>query len=226
MLNLLTDHWSLWGVGFLNTLTLTVLSFVIGFFVAVPVGVARSQTGTWMSRVTYAYVYIIRGTPLLVQIYLLYFGAGQFHRELRHLGLWWIFRDAYYCGLIALTLNTIAYQAEIVRGAVMAIPRGLEEAGASVTLSKLQIYRFIHLPIATARMLPAMGNELVLLLKASALVSVITVPDVLGQARYLFSETLNLSVYYIAALNYLVIVLVIEAVWRKLEGRNIWLITR
>ena len=75
-------------------------------------------------------------------------------------------------------------------------------------------------------MLPAMGNELVLLLKASALVSVITVLDVLGQARYLFSETLDLSVYYIAALNYLVIVLVIEAVWRKLEGRNVWLITR
>ena len=226
MLSLLTDNLSLWGVGFFNTLSLTVLSFIIGFFIAIPVGLARSQTGTLMSRVTYLYVYIIRGTPLLVQIYLLYYGAGQFHKELQQLGLWWIFRDAYYCGLIALILNTIAYQAEIVRGAVMAIPRGLEEAGASVTLSTLQVYRFIHLPIAMARMLPAMGNELVLLLKASALVSVITVLDVLGQARYLFSETLDLSVYYIAALNYLVIVLVIEAIWRKLEGRNIWLITR
>ncbi len=226
MLSLLTDNLSLWGVGFFNTLSLTVLSFIIGFFIAIPVGLARSQAGTWMARITYIYVYVIRGTPLLVQIYLLYYGAGQFHKELQQLGLWWIFRDAYYCGLIALILNTIAYQAEIVRGAVMAIPRGLEEAGASVTLSTLQVYRFIHLPIATARMLPAMGNELVLLLKASALVSVITVLDVLGQARYLFSETLDLSVYYIAALNYLVIVLVIEAIWRKLEGRNVWLITR
>ena len=226
MLSLLTDNLSLWGIGFFNTLSLTVLSFVIGFFIAIPIGLARSQTGTWMSRITYGYVYIIRGTPLLVQIYLLYYGAGQFHKELQQLGLWWIFRDAYFCGLIALILNTIAYQAEIVRGAVMAIPRGLVEAGASVTLSTLQVYRFIHLPIATARMLPAMGNELVLLLKASALVSVITVLDVLGQARYLFSETLDLSVYYIAALNYLVIVLVIEAIWRKLEGRNLWLTPR
>jgi polar amino acid transport system permease protein len=223
MLGLITDNLSLWGVGFLNTLSLTVLSFVIGFFFAVPMGIVRSRTGTLLSRIAYVYVYIIRGTPLLVQIYLLYFGAGQFHKELNQIGVWWIFRDAYYCGLIALILNTIAYQAEIVRGAVIAIPKGLEEAGASVDLSTLQIYRFIHLPIATAKMLPALGNELVLLLKASALVSVITVLDVLGQARYLFSETLDLSVYYIAALNYLIIVLIFEAIIRALEKRNVWL---
>jgi polar amino acid transport system permease protein len=126
---------------------------------------------------------------------------------------------------LALVLNTIAYQAEIVRGAIMAIPKSLEEAGASISLSRLQIYRFIHIPIATARMLPALGNEFVLLLKASALVSVIAVTDVMGQARYLFSETLDLSVFYIAAVNYLVIVLVAEAILRKLERRNIWLST-
>ncbi len=223
MLAHLTDNLDLWRIGFANTLSLTVLSFVIGFFIAIPVGLARSRTGTWMSRITYGYVYIIRGTPLLVQIFLLYYGAGQFHKVLSQLGLWWLFREAYYCGLFALILNTVAYQAEIVRGAVLAIPKSLEEAGASVSLSMLQIFRFIHLPIATARMLPALGNEFVLLLKASALVSVIAVTDVMGQARYLFSETLDLSVYYVAAVNYLAIVLVAEAILRKLEARNIWL---
>jgi polar amino acid transport system permease protein len=221
----LTGNLSIWGEGFFNTLSLTVFSFVIGFLIAIPVGLARSRPGTWLSKVTYGYVYIIRGTPLLVQIFLLYYGVGQFHRELRQLGLWWFFREAYYCGLLALVLNTIAYQAEIVRGAIMAIPKSLEEAGASISLSRLQIYRFIHIPIATARMLPALGNEFVLLLKASALVSVIAVTDVMGQARYLFSETLDLSVFYIAAVNYLVIVLVAEAILRKLERRNIWLST-
>ena len=219
----LTGNLSIWGEGFFNTLSLTVFSFVIGFLIAIPVGLARSRTGTWLSKVTYGYVYIIRGTPLLVQIFLLYYGVGQFHRELRQLGLWWFFREAYYCGLLALVLNTIAYQAEIVRGAIMAIPKSLEEAGASISLSRLKIYRFIHIPIATARMLPALGNEFVLLLKASALVSVIAVTDVMGQARYLFSETLDLSVFYIAAVNYLIIVLVAEAILRKLERRYVWL---
>jgi len=225
MLAYLTENMDVWSEGFINTLSLTVLSFVIGFVIAIPIGLARSRTGTWMSKITYGYVYIIRGTPLLVQIFLLYYGVGQFHKELRQVGLWWFFREAYYCGLLALTLNTVAYQAEIVRGAVMAIPKSLEEAGASISLSKLQIYRFIHIPIATGKMLPALGNEFVLLLKASALVSIIAVADVMGQARYLFSETLDLSVFYIAAVNYLVIVLVAEAILRKLEKRNVWLTT-
>jgi len=225
MLGHLIDNLDIWGIGFFNTFSLTLLSFVIGFFIAIPVGLARSQTGTWMSKVTYGYVYIIRGTPLLVQIFILYYGVGQFFKELQQIGLWWFFKEAYYCGLLALILNTIAYQAEIVRGALEAIPKSLEEAGASVSLSKLQTYRFIHIPIATARMLPALGNEFVLLLKASALVSVIAVTDVMGQARYLFSETLDLSVFYIAAANYLIIVLIAEAILRKLEKRNVWLVT-
>ena len=225
MLGHLIENLDIWGIGFFNTFSLTLLSFVIGFFIAIPVGLARSQTGTWMSKVTYGYVYLIRGTPLLVQIFILYYGVGQFYKELQQIGLWWFFKEAYYCGLLALILNTIAYQAEIVRGALEAIPKSLEEAGASVSLSKLQTYRFIHIPIATARMLPALGNEFVLLLKASALVSVIAVTDVMGQARYLFSETLDLSVFYIAAANYLIIVLIAEAILRKLEKRNVWLAT-
>jgi len=222
MLSLLVDNFDLWVEGFFNTLSLTVLSFVIGFFIAIPVGIARAQSGSWLSRISYWYVYIVRGTPLLVQIFMIYYGLGQFSQELRQIGLWGIFRDAYYCGLLALIINTVAYQAEIIRGAIVAIPKSIDEGGMSIGLTSFQIYRYIKFPIATAKMLPAMGNELVLLLKASSLASVITVNDVLGQARYLFSETLDLSVYYIAGANYLLIVLVVEAIWRKLEARNDW----
>lgn len=222
MLSLLTDNFDLWFEGFFNTLSLTVISFVIGFFIAIPVGIARAQTGSWLSRITYGYVYLVRGTPLLVQIFMIYYGLGQFSQELREIGLWGFFRNAYYCALLALIINTVAYQAEIVRGAIVAIPKSLDEGGMSIGLTPWKIYRYIKLPIATAKMLPAMGNELVLLLKASSLASVITVNDVLGQARYLFSETLDLTVYYIAGANYLLIVLAVEAIWRRLEVRNQW----
>lgn len=223
MLSYITDNLDLWAEGAFNTVSLTILSFIIGFFVAVPIGMARVKTGSFVSWLAKGYITLIRGTPLLVQIFILYYGVGQFSRELKGIGMWWLFRDAYYCGLMALVLNTAAYQAEILRGAIQAIPKGLREAGIALGLRRFKVYRKIILPIAVARMLPAMGNELVLLLKASALVSIITVLDVMGQARYLFSQTLDLSVYYIAALIYLAVVLVIEAVWRKLEARNVWL---
>ena len=176
-----------------------------------------------LSRLAYFYIYIVRGTPLLVQIFIIYYGLGQFHKEFKALGVWWFFRDAYYCGLLAFTLNSAAYQAEILRGGILAIPKGTIEAGRALGLHRFQIFRLLILPITIARMLPAFGNELVLLLKASALVSVITVRDLMGQARYLFGETFDLSVFYIAAVNYLIVVLLIEAIWRHLENRNVWL---
>ncbi len=207
----------------MNSFSLTLLGFTIGFFVAIPLGIARLKRESWLSRFAFSYIYIVRGTPLLVQIFLIYYGVGQFHKELKSLGLWWFFRDAYYCGLLAFILNSAAYQAEILRGGIQAVPQGISEAGAALGLSNFKRFRLLVLPIALARMMPAFGNEFVLLLKASALVSVITVRDVMGQARYLFSETLDLSVFYIAAANYLLVVLLIEALWRRLEGRNQWL---
>ncbi len=223
MLTHLTDNLDLWREGLLNSFSLTLLGFTIGFFVAIPLGIARLKRESWLSRFAFSYIYIVRGTPLLVQIFLIYYGVGQFHKELKSLGLWWFFRDAYYCGLLAFILNSAAYQAEILRGGIQAVPQGISEAGAALGLSNFKRFRLLVLPIALARMMPAFGNEFVLLLKASALVSVITVRDVMGQARYLFSETLDLSVFYIAAANYLLVVLLIEALWRRLEGRNQWL---
>lgn len=223
MLSHITDNLDLWIEGLQNTVSLTLLGFIFGFFAAIPLAAARLGKYRALSGLAYTYIYLVRGTPLLVQIFIIYYGFGQFHKELRALGLWWFFRDAYNCGLLAFTLNSAAYQAEILRGGILAIPKGTIEAGLALGLGRFQRFRLLILPITVARMLPAFGNELVLLLKASALVSVITVRDVMGQARYLFGETFDLSVFYIAAANYLIVVLVIEAVWRRLERRNVWL---
>ncbi len=218
-----TDNLDLWIEGLQNTVSLTVFGFILGFLVAIPLAAARLSKHKWLSRLAYFYIYMVRGTPLLVQIFIIYYGLGQFHKELKALGVWWFFRDAYYCGLLAFTLNSAAYQAEILRGGILAIPKGTIEAGQALGLHRFQIFRLLILPITVARMLPAFGNELVLLLKASALVSVITVRDLMGQARYLFGETFDLGVFYIAAVNYLIVVLLIEAIWRHLENRNVWL---
>ncbi|MCP4297237.1 MAG: ABC transporter permease subunit [Proteobacteria bacterium] len=223
MLSYLTDNLDIWAEGLANTFSLTVLGIVFGFFVAIPIAVALLGKNQPLSRFAFYYVYLIRGTPLLVQIYLIYYGLGQFHQELKSIGLWWLFRDAFNCGVIAFVLNSAAYQAEILRGGIQAVPTGVLEGAAALGLSRFQIFRKIVMPIMLARMLPAFGNEFVLLLKASAIASIITVRDVMGQARLLYAETFDLSVFYIAAINYLLIVLLIEALWRRLEGRNLWL---
>ncbi|WP_137703362.1 ABC transporter permease [Marimonas lutisalis] len=223
MLSHLTDNLELWRIGLTNTVMLTALGVFFGFFVAIPIAAARLSSNKLLSKAAFGYVYVVRGTPLLVQIFIIYYGLGQFHKELKALGMWWFFRDAFNCGLLAFTLNSAAYQSEILRGGILAVPKGVIEAGSALGLTTLQIFRRVIMPITVGRMLPAFGNELVLLLKASSLVSIITVRDVLGQARFIYAQTFDLSVFYIAALNYLIVVMIIEAIWRRLERRNAWL---
>ncbi|QGX99584.1 ABC transporter permease subunit [Roseovarius faecimaris] len=223
MLSHLTDNLELWRIGLTNTVMLTALGVFFGFFVAIPIAAARLSSNKLLSKSAFGYVYIVRGTPLLVQIFIIYYGLGQFHKELKAIGVWWFFRDAFNCGLLAFTLNSAAYQSEILRGGILAVPKGVIEAGSALGLTTFQIFRRVIMPITVGRMLPAFGNELVLLLKASSLVSIITVRDVLGQARFIYAQTFDLSVFYIAALNYLIVVMIIEAIWRRLESRNAWL---
>ncbi|MCP3890467.1 MAG: ABC transporter permease subunit [Desulfobulbaceae bacterium] len=223
MLSHLTSNLDIWVEGLTNTVMLTVLGIVIGFFVAIPIALALLKNNKTVSHIAYGYVYIMRGTPLLIQVFIIYYGLGQFHQELKDIGLWWFFRDPFNCGVTAFVLNSAAYQAEILRGGIQAVPAGVVEGGSSLGLSRFLVLKKIVMPIMLARMLPAFGNEFVLLLKASAIASIITVRDVMGQARLLYAETFDLSVFYIAAVNYLLIVLLIEALWRKLENRNLWL---
>lgn len=223
MFDLWFNFRGLWLDGIVTTASLTVLAVFLGFFLAIPIGVARAKSAGVLGWLALGYVNLFRGMPLLVQLFLVYYGLGQFNSELRALGLWWIFRDAWYCGLLALVLNTAAYQAEIIRGSLQTIPASVHETNAALNLTRWTAFRQVLLPIAFAKALPAIGNEFILLLKATSLVAIITVFDLMGQARFVFSETLDLRVYYVAALHYLVLVLAIEWVLRRMERRFAWM---
>lgn len=201
------------------TLLLVVLSIAIGAVLSVPVALGRmSATALWRS-LAYAYVYCFRGTPLIAQTFLVYYGAGTFREELSDIGLWWLFRDAFGCALLVFSMNTAAYQAEILRGAIESVPKGQREAGQTLGLPSLLIFFKIILPQALIIALRPYGNEIILMLKGSAIASIITVFDLMGETRRAFSRTFDYNTYILAALMYLVIVEGIRHLWNYLEKR-------
>jgi polar amino acid transport system permease protein len=145
------------------TVTLVGLSIVIGAVLSIPIAYARMSSNRLLSAFAYGYVYFFRGTPLIAQTFLIYYGLGQFREELQAVGLWAFFRDAWYCAVTAFSLNTAAYQAEILRGAIESVPRGQWEGAASLGLSKLQTLRKVILPQALIVALRPYGNEIVLM---------------------------------------------------------------
>lgn len=223
MIALYLDYFDRWSHGLWLTASMSTLSVLIGFLVALPIGFARSRAKGPLAWLALGYVNLFRGMPLLVLMFLVYYGLGQFNRELRAMGLWWFFRDAYFCGMLALVLNTSAYQAEIIRGSLDTISTSVLETNAALNLSRWTAFRRVLLPIAFAKALPPLGNEYILMVKATSLLAIITVFDLMGEARTIFSETLDLSVYYVAALHYLVLVLAIEWVLRRIESRFEWM---
>ena len=171
------------------TLLLTVISVAIGLAFALPVALLRLSANPFLRWPAYGYMFYFRGTPLLVQMFMIYYGSGQFVPELKALGLWGLFREPYFCALLTLTLNTTAYTAEILRGAIQAVPFGEVEAARACGMSRSLVYRRIILPKAFRYALPAYTNEVVFLFQATSLVSIITVMDLTGVARILISES-------------------------------------
>lgn len=188
------------------TLALVSISMVLGAILSVPVAYGRMSSNRILSGLAYCYVYFFRGTPLLVQTYLVYYGLGSFRVELQSVGLWDFFKDAFNCGVFAFALNTAAYQAEILRGAIESVPRGQWEGAASLGLHKLQTLRKIILPQALIVALRPYGNELILMVKASAIVAIITVYDLMGNAKLAFANSFDIQAYIWVALVYLVMV--------------------
>jgi polar amino acid transport system permease protein len=199
-----------YGPGYLSglgvTLALVSISMVLGAILSVPIAYARMSKNAVLSGLAYAYVYFFRGTPLLAQTFLVYYGLGSFHAELQHIGLWWFFREAWYCAIFAFSLNTAAYQAEMLRGAIESVPRGQWEGAASLGLHKLQIMWKVILPQAAIVALRPYGNELILMIKGSAIVAIITVYDLMGITRFTYSRTFDFQSYLWAAIIYLLIV--------------------
>lgn len=187
------------------TLFLAGVSSVSGFGLAL-VLLVLSFANQNITRAIHAYQILIRSTPLLAQLYLVYYGAGAIAPLLRDLGLWWIFKDAVLCVLIVFLINTTAYQSFILIGCVANIPRGQREAGLSLGLTSRPLIMRILLPQALRVAIRPLGNELVGMIKASSVASVITVYDLLGTTQVIYSETFNLAYLPLAASVYIVMV--------------------
>jgi len=205
--------------GLLTTLGLVAISVVCGAVLSLPLAFARLSKSRLLNGLAYCYIYVFRGTPLLAQLFLIYYGLGQFRPQLESVGLWWFFRDAWFCGLFSMTINTAAYQAEILRGAVESVPYGQHEAADSLGISKFIAFRKIILPQALIVALRPYGNEIILLIKGSAVVAIITVYDLMGETRRAFSQTFDYQTYLWAAIFYLAIVEALRHLWAWIERR-------
>lgn len=219
-------HWDLferfgWRMvdGFGITLQLTFISVALGFALAVPLALVRAFGSAPASGAAFSYTYVFRGTPILAQLFLVYYGSAQFRNELEAVGLWWLFRDAYFCALLTFTLNTAAYQTEIFAGAMRAVPRGQIEAGQAAGMGFSLIARRIIIPQAARYGLRPLGNEIILMLKASALASIVTVYDLLAVARLTFQRTYDFQAYIAAALVYVATVEVLRRVLNAVDRR-------
>ncbi|MBY4675387.1 ABC transporter permease [Marinobacterium arenosum] len=206
--------------GAVTTLELVLISGIIGSLLALPIGLARHSHRRWLNALPYAYIFFFRGTPLLVQIFLVYYGLAQFD-AVRESALWPYLREPYWCAIIAFSLNTAAYTAEILRGALGAIPKGEIEAAKTIGMRQPMLYRRIMLPRAFGMILPAYGNEVILMLKGSALASTITLLDLTGMARTIIARTYTpIEIFLAAGAIYLLISVGIIMVFRQLEKRH------
>jgi polar amino acid transport system permease protein len=187
----------------------------LGFVLAFVICRARMSRNPVVSNLAFAYISFFRGTPLLCQLYLVYYGGGEFRPFFQDAGIWWFFRDAYYCCILAFTLNTAAYQAEILRGAIAAVATGQIEAAKALGLSPWRIARHVVLPQAMLVALRPLGNELISIVKASALAAIVTLLDLMGQTRFIFARTFDFSIYLYCALIYLAIT---EAIRRAVNA--------
>lgn len=173
--------------GLVTTVNLTFLALIIGLVIALPLGILQNSKKWWINKPIWLFVYVFRGTPLLIQLYLIYYGTAQI-KGIQDSIFWHILSEAFYPCLIAFTLNTAAYTVEIIRGAIEATPKGEIEAAKAYGMSQSLTMRRVILPNALRRALPAYTNEVIFMLHASAIASVVTIVDLTGAARDIYSQ--------------------------------------
>ncbi|WP_420403653.1 ABC transporter permease [Nisaea sp.] len=201
------------------TMALAATSLFAGFFLAIGIALLRLSSFKPISAFAYGFVYVFRGTPLLVQIFLIYYGTGQFE-VVRESFVWPVLREAWWCAILALTLNTGAYTSEIIRGGILSVPFGQIEAAKACGMNALMRFRRIIFPQAIRQALPAYGNEIILMIKSTSLASTITLLEMTGIARKMISQTYKpLEIFLIAAVFYLTLVFVVTRLVAFIEYR-------
>ena len=201
------------------TLKLLSVSLIIGLFIGLFFAILRLNKNIFINKFAYGYSYVFRGTPLLVQIFIIYFGLGQIE-YLRSTVLWVILKEPYWCAIIAFALNTGAYTSEILRSAFQTIKPGIIEAGKSLGISNKVIFYKIQIPIAIRQSLPAYGNEIILMMKGTSLASTVTIMDLTGVAKYIISTTFKpIEVFIVAGGIYLFMTFIIHNVIKFFEKK-------
>ena len=201
------------------TLKLLSASLIIGLFIGFLFAVLRLNKNTFINKFAYGYSYLFRGTPLLVQIFIIYYGLGQIE-WLRSTFLWVILKEPYWCAIIAFALNTGAYTSEILRSAFQTIKPGIIEAGKSLGISSKIILYKIQIPVAIRQSLPAYGNEIILMMKGTSLASTVTLMDITGVAKHIVSTTYKpLEVFLLAGGIYLFMTFIFHNLIKYLEKK-------
>lgn len=201
------------------TIELTILSLFFGLFVGIFFALLRTSKNKLLYFISYYYSYILRGTPLLVQIFIIYFGLGQVE-WIREFMLWIVLKEPYSCAIIAFTLNTGAYSSEIFRSAFETVNIGILEAAKGLGINKINTFFKIKLPIAIKQSLPAYGNEMILMLKGTSLASTVTLLDLTGVAKHIISTTFRpVEVFIVAGSIYLLMTFIIHNFIKFLEKK-------
>jgi arginine/ornithine transport system permease protein len=207
--------------GLVTTIELLLLSLFFGLLGAIPLGVMRASSRRWLAWPVWAYTYVIRGTPMLVQLFLIYYGLAQF-AVVRESIFWPWLSNAWLCAVLAFAINTCAYTTEMIAGAILATPHGEVDAARSFGMSGAQLMRRIVLPSALRRCLPAYSNEVIMMLQGTSLASIVTLLDLTGAAREMNSRFyLPFEAFVTAAVFYLALTFVLVALFRRAETR--WL---
>ncbi|AQL38677.1 ABC transporter permease [Pseudomonas syringae] len=219
--NVIWDSLPLYFGGLLMTFKLLAISLTFGLLAALPLGLMRVSKNPWVNMPAWLYTYVIRGTPMLVQLFLIYYGLAQFS-AVRESFFWPWLSSATFCACLAFAINTSAYTAEIIAGSLKATPAGEIEAARAMGMSKAKMYRRILLPSALRRALPQYSNEVIMMLQTTSLASIVTLIDITGAARTVNAQFyLPFEAYVTAGVFYLCLTFILVRLFKIAERR--WL---
>nr|WP_100548351.1 MULTISPECIES: ABC transporter permease [unclassified Pseudomonas] len=219
--HLILSSLPLYASGLLVTFELLLIALALGLLLALPLALMRVSRSPLVSLPAWLYTYVIRGTPMLVQLFLLYYGLAQFD-VIRDSFMWPYFSSATFCACLAFAINTSAYTAEILAGSLKATPPGEIEAARAMGMSRAQLYRRILLPSAMRRALPQYSNEVIMMLHTTSLASLVTLIDLTGAARTISSQYyMPFEAFITAGLFYLVLTVGLVRLFKYAELR--WL---